>query len=152
MTNRDFGLFLSMDYAKRSLASLAEAVIIDEPISSNPSFARQGFQSLWLYSMGAECTESIVNFAMWLIGSSPRDQRQRASELGQKVISDLNSGVRLISEEVARSASAGWDSRLWLQASRIYLSCLWQSFESRGPRAGASIQEDDAEEAEEDNA
>lgn len=136
-----FRVLQAMDCSRESLKRLADAVVQEHTGSVGFHFFKDGFRFLWLYARQAASVDAVMLRIMSLIGGSPRDQRWRQNNIGQRILDDLSSPVRQISQETAIASEVDWHSGFWLAAARIYLSYLWQSHsfgrvESSGPTRG----------------
>ena len=117
----------AIDSSRKSLKRLADAAVRDRISSSAFLFLKQRLRALWLYAMQASSVDAVMLHLMTLIGSSPRDQRWRRNNIGERVLDDLKSAVRQVSQEIAHDSDVDWEPEFWLVAARIYLSYLWQS-------------------------
>jgi len=136
-----FRVLREIDSSRKNLKKLADAAIRERISSGAFLFLKQRLRVLWLYAMQASSVDAVMLHLMTLIGGSPRDQRWRRDNIGQRVLDDLKSAVRQISQEIAHDSDVDWEPGFWLVAARTYLSYLWQSHtfemaESSGPARG----------------
>ena len=122
-----FRIQQATDCSRESLRRLADAVVDAHSGPGGFIFFRDGFRFLWLYSRQASSVDAVMLRLMALIGGSPRDHRWWQDNIGQRILNDLSSPVRQISQKTAVASELDWHSGFWLAAARIYLSYLWQS-------------------------
>ncbi|RLC47093.1 MAG: hypothetical protein DRH70_04145 [Candidatus Coatesbacteria bacterium] len=122
-----FLLLIAIDRFKGSLQVLAEAVAEEIIASREIYFFKRGVQELWLYARQARSVDALMVHLMSAIGNSPPEMRWRQRGVGQRILKNLNSDVRQISERIAGAAEANWDPGVWLIAAQTYLSYLCQS-------------------------
>jgi len=127
MMDRGFRVSGAIDSFRESLEKLADSAVRERIGSGAFLFLKRRLRVLWLYAMQASSVDAVMLHLMTLIGGSPRDQRWRRNNIGQRVLDDLKSPVRQISQEIARDYEIDWERELWLVAARTYLSYLWQS-------------------------
>ncbi len=122
-----FRVLQAINCSRESLKRLAGAAVQEHTGSGGSYFFKDGFRFLWLYARQAASVDAVMLRVMSLIGGSPRDQRWRQNNVGQRILDDLSSPVRQISQEAAIASELDWHSGYWLAAARIYLSYLRQS-------------------------
>jgi len=135
MMDSGFRVQQAIDCSRESLKKLADAVVEEHAGSGGFMFFKDGFRFLWLYARQVNSVDAVMLRVMALIGGSPRDHRWCQNNIGQRILNDLGSPVRQISQETAVASGLDWHSGLWLAAARIYLSYLWQSHTLGGARS-----------------
>ncbi len=147
-----FRVLHAIDSLRKNLKKLADAAVRERIGSDEFLFFKDGLRVLWLYAMQASSVDAVMLYLMSLIGGSPRNQRWRRNNIGQKVLDDLRSFVLQISQEIARVSEVDWVPGFWLVAGRIYLSYLWQSHTFERPELSGPVKGPGPTEIESDGA
>ena len=125
--DRGFLLLGAVDRFRGNLQRLAEAVAEESIASGGVRFFRRGIQELWFYARQASSVDAVMMHLMSSIGRSPPERRWRQRDVGRKILNNLNTEVRQVSEQAASAAEVSWDPAIWLIAAQTYLSYLCRS-------------------------